>query len=149
MEDLVLEFKKLFKRDFPYCETDCIYDAYEDSPDCVCDGDIERAILESQSEFRGTCLKDPYRDTALLYLAAHNLIINLRNSNAGVTSSFSFLESSRSVGSVSVSNSIPESISKDPYLSSLFSTGYGAKYYNMIRSCIRPMPFVVCGRTTP
>lgn len=149
MEELVCNFKKLFSRDFPYCAVDYSYSAYNGSPDCITDHDIERAILESESEFAGGCLSKEKKDLAFLYLVAHNLIINLRNSNQGVASSYGFIEASKSVGSVSVSYQVPESVSKDPYLSSLFSTGYGSKYYNMIRTCLRPLPFVVCGRTTP
>lgn len=116
----------------------------EDSDFCISDNEIECAIDQARAQFRGQCLSFEMQEKAMLYLAAHVLALGLRNQTGS-----QFSESSRSVGSVSVSYDIPESIKSNPYLSNLFQTGFGSQYYLMIQSCVNSLPFVMCGRTTP
>jgi len=67
-----------------------------------------------------------------LYLGAHYMVVNLRNSMQGVASKYNWLTSNRSVGSVNEGYDIPERIRKSPILSQLSSTTYGAQYLTMV-----------------
>jgi hypothetical protein len=67
-----------------------------------------------------------------LYLSAHYMVINLRNSMQGVASKYNWLSSNRSVGSVNESYDIPERVRKSPILSQLSSTTYGAQYLTLV-----------------
>jgi len=66
-----------------------------------------------------------------LYLAAHYMVVNLRNSMQGIASKYNWLTSNRSVGSITEGYEIPERVRKSPILSQLSTTTYGAQYLTM------------------
>lgn len=134
----VSEFKAFFTRDFPYGST----------TDVVMDGDITRALSEAYIGVDESLWGDNAEyQLAYLYLAAHNLVENLRASSQGIAGQYSWIESSKSVGSVSQSFSIPDNILKNPTYAMLSKTSYGAKFLEMMLPRIIGNSFTVCGRT--
>jgi hypothetical protein len=136
----VSDFKAFFVRDFPYGA---------DINENVLDADISRALSESSTAINPECFSSQAAYTnGFLYLSAHNLVVNLRNSSQGLSSSFSWLRTGKSVGSVSDSFQIPDRISQNPYLSSLSKTGYGVKYLEMLIPKLSGQIFTAEGGTT-
>ena len=138
----VAQFKAQFYRDFPYAPaTDT------GNLDYVIDTDIQNAINEAQQNFN-TCLFGDQTTTIFLYLAAHTMVMNIRNSSAGLGSLAKFAQDSSSVGGVSISNNINSIFADQPMFSDYLTTGYGKKYLDLV------YPFTVgnvqmnCGTTT-
>jgi hypothetical protein len=86
---------------------------------------------------------------AYFYLAAHYLVVSLRNSSQGLSGNFQFLESSKSVGSVSAGYSIPQKFLDNPEYSMLAKTQYGALYLELILPLLKGAIFHTQGRTLP
>ncbi len=135
------EFKSYFNRDFPFGS---------DIEENVLDADIERALTESRVTINPAlfCTQEEFT-VAFNNLTAHNLVTNLRISSAGLCSTFEGLVNSRSVGSVSEGITLPDAVTKDPFLSNFMSTGYGAKYLGMIYILSRGAFATVGGATRP
>lgn len=134
------DFKDYFTRDFPYGSDSAT----------VMDSDIEKAIGEAKFNFNSGLFSSQENFTiGFLYLTAHYLVTDLRNSSQGINGAYTWLESSKSVGSVSQSFSIPERILADPYLSMLSKTNYGAKYISLILPQLVGNFGIVYGRTLP
>lgn len=123
----VAEFKTQFYRDFPYApSTD------PNNLDYVIDQDITNAINEaSQSGFNYALFEDQ-AVFIFLYLAAHILVTNIRNSSMGLSSLAKFALDSSSVGGVSISNNINDRFAGDPTFSGYLTTGYGKKYLDLV-----------------
>lgn len=121
----VSEFKAFFVRDFPYAPED---DA--GNLDYVIDADIERAISEGQIPFNYDLFGDN-ATSVFMYLAAHFLAVNLQNAQKGLQGQARFPAMSKSVGSVSVSNAIPEKFVNNPLYSGYLKTSYGQKYLEL------------------
>lgn len=136
----VADFKAYFTRDFPYGVTD----------DTVMDSDIQRAIDETavfiNPELFGT--QDSYT-IGFLLLSAHNLVTNLRASSQGINGQYSFLQQSRSAGSVSESLAIPQRILDNAEYAMLTKTNYGSKFLFMILPQLSGQVYIVRGRTLP
>ena len=119
----VAEFKAQFYRDFPYGST----------PDTVMDADIQKALVEADFIVNPALFSTQESFSfAFNYAAAHYLVMDFKNSSQGLGSSFNWIESSKSVGSVSQGFSIPDLIMKNPQLAYFSKTGYGAKYLSLI-----------------
>lgn len=137
----VQDFKDFFVRDFPYGA---------DMDQNVLDADISRAITEAGTQINGNCFDSQTTYTnGYLYLAAHIMVVNLRNSSQGVASAFSWLRTGKSVGSVSDSFQIPDRISQNPYLAALSKTGYGMKYLELLLPKLTGQIFSAAGGTRP
>lgn len=136
----VTDFKEYFFRDFKYtCDGDLTG---------VTDPDIEKAQGEANVNFNESLFSD--QETFSLcynYLTAHYLVIDLRNSSQGINGEYSWIVSSKSVGSVSESFSIPESITKNPELAMLTKTNYGAKFISLILPLLAGQVLIAAGRT--
>jgi len=138
----VAQFKSQFFRDFPYAPA-------EDPTnlDFVTDTDITNAINEALLNFNDSLFGD-LSLTVFMYLAAHILVMNIRNSSMGLSSLAKFALDSTSVGGVSISNNINDRFKNDPLFSGFLTTGYGKKYLDLV------YPFTIgnvgtsCGRTT-
>lgn len=136
----VADFKAYFFRDFPYGST----------LDTVTDADITKALAEALFNFNPGLFADQAQySMGVLYLAAHYLVIDLRASSQGITGSYSWLESSKSVGSVSESFVIPQRILDNPYWAMLSQTPYGAKFLSLILPRLLGNIMVLPGRTQP
>ena len=120
----VADFKNRFNRDFPYNEdinlgvTDTdIANAFQNANNEVC-----QSVWGTQSMFT----------QAYLFVAAHFLVLNLRDSSAGLNGQASWLQASKGVGSVSESFSIPQRILDNPSWTLLSKTTYGMRYLDML-----------------
>ncbi len=133
----VAEFKAYFDRDFPYGSTSAT----------VKDADIQKALDEAALYFNDTLFSEAAISIAYLYLTAHLMVMNLRASTQGIAGNYSWLESSKSVGSVSTSSEIPEAIKSNPILSALSKTNYGAKYLSMLLPALVGQIFTSHGAT--
>lgn len=134
------EFKAHFTRDFPYGTTTAF----------VMDADITKAIAEAAFNINPAMWDSEAQfKLAYLYLTAHYLVMDLRASSQGIAGSYSFLEQSKSVGSVAQAFGIPQQVLDNPVLSMLAKTNYGAKYLSMAMPQMVGQAFAVCGRTLP
>lgn len=135
----IQEFKDYFFRDFPFGT---------DPAEKVVDQDIAKAFGQTNM-FINQRLFDDNPDYKIGYnlLAAHFLVIDFQMSSQGLGSAFSWIESSKSVGSVSQSFAIPQSIQDDPQYAMLTRTGYGAKYLSLVLPKLVGNVFAVKGKT--
>jgi len=135
------EFRAWFYRDFPYSETGSL--------DGITSIDIEKAFVEAMFVFNKELFEENEVKTAFLYLAAHYLVIDLKNSSTGLKGSFNGLLSNKSVGSVSAGYTMPQWVMENPIYSLLAQTPYGVKYLSLVISrCIGNFG-IVKGATMP
>lgn len=134
----VSDFKTFFNRDFPYGATDVD----------VMDTDISKAYMFADFNFNeGLFGSQEQFNLGYLLLSAHWLVMNLRSSSQGLAGKYSWLQNSRSVGSVSEGVSIPQHILDNPVLSQLSQTNYGAQYLELLLPLMVGQVFSVYGGT--
>lgn len=135
------DFKSYFVRDFPYGI---------DPDNNVLDADISRALTEVECSINQDlfCSQEEYT-VGYLNLAAHMLVMNIQASSQGLNSQFEFLITSKSVGSISLSQQLPQAIIDNPVFAWYFKTHYGAKYVMMIYPRLAGNMFISYGATTP
>ncbi len=134
----VTNFKDYFNRDFPYGVT----------VNEVMDADIVKAETQA-SIFINQCLfgdQGTY-DIGFLLLSAHYLVMNLRASSQGVAGKYPWLQTGKSVGSVSESFAIPERIEGNAEYTFLCQTNYGAQFLFMVLPQLSGAVFAVFGGT--
>jgi len=123
----VAEFKTFFLRDFNF--------APEGSSDInlyILDSDITKAQNTALVNFNsGMFDSDENTTIAFQYLTAFYLVLSLQTSAQGVGSQVNFPVSSKSVGGVSISFTIPERILKNPVFSIFAQNGYGLTYLQL------------------
>lgn len=110
------------------------------------DADILEAIGEATVNFNeGLFPDEATAKRVFLFLVAHYLTVDfniaLGVNQIGITTS-------KSVGSVSESYTIPQWLLNNPALSSYATTGYGIKYASLIRPYLVGNVFIVKGATT-
>lgn len=137
----VQDFKDYFYRAFKFDE---------DPQIGVTDLDITNAFQMTNTQINQAlfCTQEAYT-LGYLNLAAHNLVMSIRASSQGLNGQFSFLEQSKSVGSVSQSFAIPDRILQNPYWSVFMKTNYGVAYMMMILPQLTGQIYVVAGSTRP
>lgn len=119
----VSDFKNYFTRDFPYGSTSTT----------VNDSDIQNAISEAGFDFpQGLFSTQSNFTLGYLYLSAHFLVLNLRNSSQGIAGQYNWLTVSKGVGSVNGAYGIPQRILDRPQFAMIAQTTYGAKYLQFI-----------------
>lgn len=141
----VADFKAQFVRDFPYAP---LLDPT--NPSYVTDADIQSALNEANIHFNAGAFDDASAALIYLYLAAHMMVVNIQVlASKGLASGAKFPLLSTGVGSVNISNNIPQLFQESPMFSGYLKTGYGQKYLDLV------YPFtigggvgVVCGGTT-
>lgn len=134
------DFKSFFTRDFPFGTDVNLH---------VLDSDLTRASAEvSASINEGLFPSQEVFDIGFNYLTAHNLVVNIRNSTAGLSGQYEWAQASKSVGSVSVGLAIPQDILNDPQFAWLTQTTYGAKYLEMVYPLLKGLMFAVEGSTS-
>lgn len=140
LEISVAGFKAYFYRDFPYGNT----------ASTVMNQDIRKALIEATCFVNKDlfCTTGSYNQGVLL-LAAHFLAMNLRASSQGISGSFPWMQTSKSVGSVSESYQIPQWIMDNPEWAMLTKTNYGAQFLFMVLPSLSGQVFTVLGRTLP
>ena len=67
-----------------------------------------------------------------MHLVAFYLVFDIKNSSAGINSSFTGTLNSKSVGDVSESYGIPTWMTENPMYSIYAQNGYGLKYLSLI-----------------
>lgn len=134
-------FKAWFYRDFPYSDYEAL--------DGITNKDIRKAFDEASFVFNPDLFTEKEKPIAFMYLAAHYLVIDLKNSSTGLKGVFNGLMSSKSVGSVSVGYTMPAWITDNPLYSLIAQTPYGVKYLSLvIARCVGNFG-VVNGATYP
>ena len=119
----IAEFKAQFTRDFPYGTTS----------DTVMDSDIQKAIQAASFNVNESLFDTQSNFTfAYNYLVAHYLVQDLKASTQGMAGVYTWLESSKSVGSVSQVHLIPHYVMNNPIIAMISKTTYGAKYLELI-----------------
>lgn len=137
----VAEFKDYFNRDFPYGT---------DVNTSVTDTDIGKAFaLVNININPGLFGYQASYAIGYLLLSAHYLVTNMRASSQGINGQFSFLEASKSVGSVAQAFSIPQRILDNPDMAMLCKTNYGAQYLQLILPQLAGQMFNAYGSTRP
>lgn len=135
------DFKSYFFRDFPFGT---------DPNTSVLDQDIGNAFLLTNVNWNTSlwCSQENYT-LGYFYLSAHFLVLNLRASSQGINGQFAWLESSKGVGSVNTSLSIPDRILEDPTFSLLSKTNYGMMYLGLLLPQLAGQMTIVPGSTRP
>ena len=135
----IAEFKGYFVRDFPYGT---------DPATSILDSDITKAFGQTNLTInQGLFSSQEDYTTCYMWLCAHWLVVDLQAAGQGINSQFSWNATSKSVGSVSVSQTIPQRILDNPEFAYLTSTQYGAKYLMLILPYLTGQIFTVPGRT--
>lgn len=118
------DFKLYFSRDFPFGTS---------TDDNVLDTDVAKAFMLTNVNINPDLWNSQDEYTiAYELLSAHYLCTNLRNSSQGLAGKFKFLAQSTSVGSVSESYAIPQSILDNALYAFFATTTYGALYLQML-----------------
>jgi hypothetical protein len=101
--------------------------------DYIEDDDITKAFAEAQINYNQSLFgTDDQIKLGYLYLSAHYLAVDIRNSANGIAANGAFPVSSRTVGSVSESYSIPAAYTDTAIYAMYSQTGYGMKYLSMV-----------------
>lgn len=126
------------------------WELYNDSTDnYIQDADILRAFNEAKINFNTSFWKDDETaEMVFYYLAAHYLVIDLRNRQSPLLLGYKGLTQSKSVGSVSESYAIPQWMLNNQILGSYAQTGYGRKYISLIQPYLVGNIILSPGRTT-
>lgn len=137
----IANFKEFFARDFPFAPAAPAVDPDAPpvdpapAPDLsyIQDFDITNAMRRTRGFLnQGLAGDQDEFDLMYLNLTAHYLVMSLRGSSAGMSGGFAGLETSKSVGSVSVSSTLPSFILENPMLALLAQTQYGTAYLEMM-----------------
>lgn len=99
----------------------------------VTDDDITGAIQDASFNVNQGLFADQSSwSRAFLFYVAHCLVERLLASGEGVRSRYNWLTTSKTAGDLSTSHTIPDSILKSPFLASISTTRYGARYLEII-----------------
>lgn len=116
----------------------------------VQDADITGAIFDASFNVNQQLFGDQaHWGRAFLYLTAHNLVERLRAAGEGVRSQFSWLIEDKGVADVKVKYSIPPNILKNPFLASISTTRYGARYLEIVTPLLCGNMMTMHRRTIP
>ncbi len=137
----VANFQAQFFRDFPYGSDPAVAVLPQDITNAfnLVDMKINRALWDTQGTFT----------IAYLLLAAHYLVISLRNSSQGLNGQYNWAQNSKAVGSVNESFTIPQRVIDNPELMMLTKTNYGAQYLELLLPQLAGQMFSVRGSTRP
>ncbi len=135
----VNDFKNFFTRDFPYGT---------DPNTSVLDVDISKAQVEAKFNFNSAFASNQENFSLLFnYMTAHYLCLDLRAAQQGFEGQFSWVQTSKSVGSVSEGFQVPERIMANPEFAMLLKTNYGGKFLSLILPQMSGQMFSVFGGT--
>lgn len=137
----ISDFKSYFSRDFPFGT---------DPTQFITDLDITNAMMTAAAMINcGLFTSQENYTIGFLNLSAHSLVLIIKTSSQGISSQFSWPASSKAVGSVSETISIPQRILDNPLYSYYTKTGYGAIYLMMILPMLSGVVYTVHGTTQP
>lgn len=145
----VADFKTYFSRDFPFQPDPPADPPGVVEPDkYVQDSDIDKARSQTDVMInQGLFTSQASYTIGYNLLCAHYLVQNLRQSAAGLNGSFQWPAGSKSVGSVSISQAIPQKILNNPIYAWFTTSNYGMEYLVMIYPMMRGYMKVVAGHT--
>lgn len=116
------------------------------------DDDIEKAIDQAQLRFPTNLFKPEERDIPELFLTAFYMVLDFKCSSTGINGNASSIgfTTSKSVGSVSESYSLPSWALNNPTYSIYTSNPYGIKYlsYLLPKVSLAGLGFLSNGATT-
>lgn len=137
----IANFKSQFIRDFPYGTDPANFVLDQDIINAfnLVDTNINQALWSGQIAYQ----------TAYLYLAAHYLVLNLRNSSQGLNGQYNWAQNSKAVAGVSEGFTIPQRVIDNPDFMAYTKTNYGAFYLNLLWPLLVGQCFSVHGRTKP
>lgn len=137
----IAEFKAYWFRDFPYGS---------DPATSVLDADIVKAFGQTNVNLNQNLFSSQEDYTiGYMLLAAHFLVIDLRMASQGIAGAYSWVTTSKSVGSVSEAFQIPERIMNNPEFAMLAQTNYGAKYLQLLLPRLTGQMWNAYGSTRP
>lgn len=115
----------------------------------VTNDDIKRAMSQAliNANYRFG-FNDEERINIYLHLVAFYLVMDLKNSSAGINSSYSGMVASKSVGDVSESYNFPQWLVNSPLYSMFSTNGYGMKYLSLILPYLSVTILFSPGRST-
>lgn len=128
-----------------------ITESYPGNPNTqILDQDITSSFLSTNVNINPGLFPDQGTYTlAYLFLSAHYLVMNIRQSSQGINGQYNFLQASKGVGSVNESFSIPERIMANPYWAMLTKTNYGQSYLQLLLPQLAGQFYTVMGTTLP
>lgn len=136
----VTDFKEYFARDF----------VYGVSIDKVRDSDVTIALAQAGSYINSDLFDSQGIYTfGYLLLAAYFLVVRLQASSQGQNGQFTWMTTSKSVGSVSEGLTIPDRILANPEYAMLTRNAYGAEFLFLILPYLSGAVYVVLGDTLP
>lgn len=116
----------------------------------VLDQDITKAFAQALAFINPRIFeKEAIMVDAFLYCTAHFLVQDIRMAESGLDSRGEGIMNSKSVGSVSVSYSLPEAYTSDPLWGQFALTGYGQKYLTYVIPRVAFRTGIALGRTLP
>ena len=124
----VAQFQTQFFRDWEYAPV--VQGVTDPSLKYIQNQDIQNAINIAVNDFNPQY--GPNNTVVFLYLAAHYMVMGLRNSSMGLNSQAKFPQDSATVGGVTVSNNIVERFANDANFAKYLTTGYGQLYLSMV-----------------
>lgn len=137
----ITDFKNYFVRDFPYGT---------DPQISILDADIGKAFGQTNFAINPGLFSNQESYTiGYLYLSAHWLCVDMQASSQGISGQYNWPVTSKSVGSVSESVTIPQRILDNPLFSMYSQTPYGAKYLQLLLPQLTGQMFIAWGRTKP
>ena len=123
------EFKEYFLRDFPFQPINISVDLDK----YVQDSDISKAIMKADEWMNETLFTSQNMFTiGYQLMIAHCMVMSLRASSQGIAGKFDWATSSKGVGSVSISQSIPSHITENPTYAWIAMSNYGVEYLIMV-----------------
>ena len=117
----------------------------------VTDDDLKAAIADAANFGINECFFDTQANftRSFLFLAAHYLVGNIAASMEGLSSQYTWITQSKSVGDISESYQIPEWMARDPMLCDFSKTRYGAKFLTIISPYMVGHMFPLCRASNP
>lgn len=143
----VADFKTYFVRDFPF-QPAVTPPATVDLTKYVQDSDITRAMTKANGWMNEALFgsQDDFT-TGYMLMTAHCMVMSLRASSQGLSGKFDWATSSKGVGSVSVSQSIPQAILANPTYAWIAMSNYGVEFLVMVMPNMTGYMFTVLGGT--
>ncbi len=122
------DFKLYFVRDFPFQPV-----GTPDLSKYIQDSDISKAIGKASMWLNQGLFtsQDNFTYGAQLMIA-HCLVMSLRASSQGLSGKFDWATTSKGVGSVSISQAIPQGITNNPTYSWIAMSNYGVEFIILI-----------------
>lgn len=122
----------------------------DETDNYIQDDDITNAFAEAQVNYNQSLFgTDAQIKLGYLYLTAHYLCVDIRNSRSGIAATGMFPMTSRTVGSVSESYGIPTAYMDSPIYAIYSQTGYGMKYLSLVLPQLVGNIGAVYGGTNP